>query len=62
MNYSLEMLPKTKYMQQSMYILTLDCILSPSLMNSVLPLPALVRPFTSSVDAPDPIPNVNTLT
>ena len=40
---------------------TFDCILSPSLMNSALPLPALARPLTRALDAPDPIPNVNTL-
>jgi hypothetical protein len=41
--------------------LTLGCILSPSLMNSTLPLPALANPSTSAVDAPEPIPNVKHL-
>ena len=40
---------------------TFGCILSPSLMNSAVPFPALARPLTSSVEAPDPIPKVNTL-
>jgi hypothetical protein len=31
------------------------------LINSALPLPALAKPFTSAVDAPDPIPKVKTL-
>ena len=40
---------------------TFGCILSPSFTNSALPLPAVARPLTSAVEAPEPIPNVNTL-
>ena len=40
---------------------TLGCILSPSLMNSDVPPPALARPLTSVVEAPEPMPKVKTL-
>lgn len=39
------------------YNKTLACILSLSAINTAVPLPALAMPFTSAVEAPEPIPN-----
>ena len=39
------------------YYKTLACILSLSAINTAVPLPALAMPFTSAVEAPEPIPN-----
>src|SRR6218665_551626 len=41
--------------------LTRGCNLSPSLVNSAFPRPALAIPFTRLVEAPCPIPNENNL-